>query len=341
MTVRLVWTNDVVTTLDAMECMFREIGGVPSRMTSDNPKCFSLKADRYDPVLNPALQRFAAHYNDLVIECLPPRDPKKKGKVEKMVPFVRRLFEAYPKDWVSLEHAQSYMDKKIGIANQRRHGTTCLKPIEVFLEKEKPALKSLPPLSYEREEVSYPKVRRDGFVRFANKYYAVADENINEDAVVLATEKLVSIFRKGKLLEVYDRIVDKYQTHAIKEHLKKPWQKVEENNLHYLELANKIGPEVSRFIHILISRGQGFVDTRKIWGVLSLEKKYPREVINSAVAEALRVGELSSRFVETLVQLHKIPKTVSPKEKGSEVTGTSKFSRPMSVYQEQIDMFTN
>lgn len=38
LTVRLVWTNDVPTTLAAIEGMLQEIGGVPLRVTSDNPK---------------------------------------------------------------------------------------------------------------------------------------------------------------------------------------------------------------------------------------------------------------------------------------------------------------
>jgi len=37
--------------------MLREIGGVPARITSDNPKCFSLEASRYEPLLNPAFDR--------------------------------------------------------------------------------------------------------------------------------------------------------------------------------------------------------------------------------------------------------------------------------------------
>ncbi|MSP19805.1 MAG: transposase [Bdellovibrionales bacterium] len=134
--VRLVWSNDSVSTFATLELMLQEIGGVPSRMTTDNPKCFALQASKYDPLLNPAFQRFAAHY-DFKIECLPPADPEKKGKMERMVPFARRLFEAYPKDFVSLENAQGYMDRKIGIANQRRHGTTTLKPLTVFIKRRK------------------------------------------------------------------------------------------------------------------------------------------------------------------------------------------------------------
>jgi hypothetical protein len=342
MMVRLVWSNDIPTTLEAIESMLKEIGGVPRRMTTDNPKCFADKADKYDPKHNLVFDRFAEHYG-FVIECLPPREPKKKGKVERLMPFVRRLFEARP-DFTSIENWQTYMDKKAAIANERRHGTTCQKPITVFVEKEAQALKPLPTLAYERCEVSYPTVRRDGFVRYANKYYAVADKFIGEEMMVLATKAQVSIFFNGRLVELYERLTRPDDTHAIKDHLKKAWQKIEDNNLHYVHMAAKIGPEVSRFVHMLLARGNGFVDTRRIWGVLSLEKKYSKESINFACGIAIELDKLSSRFVEEMIQLHHVkpageitPADVKPAA-SVEKPHTSKFARPMSVYKEQLSL---
>ncbi len=338
MMVRLVWTNDVSSTFDAIESMLREIGGVPKRATSDNPKCFSLAADYYDPLLNPVFVRLASHY-DFTIECLPPEDPEKKGKVERQIPFARRLFEAYPnkKDWISLEHAQAYIDRKVLIANHRKHGTTCLKPIEVFEQKEKALLKPLPPLSFEREEVSYPVVRRDGFVRFANKYYAVEDKYIKQEMVVLGTKHQVSIYHKGVLLHVYKRITDRYETHAIKEHLKKGWQKIEENNGHYLEKAEKIGPNVYGFVYALIERGQGFVDTRKIWGIFSLAKRHPSTVIDWACGIAIEQDKLSSRFVEKMIFLFPQKDSLEFEENSNQdPIQNHKFVRSMTSYKEQF-----
>jgi hypothetical protein len=336
--VRLVWTNDVPTTLAAIESMLQELGGVPRRLTSDNPKCFALEADEYDPLLNPALSRFAAHYSFLM-ECLPPADPQKKGKVERMMPFVRRLFEAYPKEFVSLEHAQEHINRRVAIANERRHGTTCQKPIQAYLEREVATLKALPPLAYEREEVAYPTVRKDGHVRFANKYYALADEHIGKDVVVIATESQIAIYDRGRLLELYDRIIDPNTTHATKDHLSKPWQKIEEQNAGLLALASKIGPHAEEFVRATLSRGEGFVDTRIIWGFLSLDKTYSRDSINQAAGIALEMNQLSSRLVERLIKLtHEKPipaEKVVTKTPGTQVK-SAKFVRPMSVYTDRL-----
>ena len=179
MLVRLVWTNDVPTTLGALEEMIQELGGVPYRITSDNPKCFVLKADKYEPLLNPAYERFASHYG-AQIECLPPRSPELKGKIERMIPFVRRLYQSHSEDWYGIEESQRFINKKVAIANERLHGTTRKKPIELFLEIEKAALKALPALSYEVEQFHEGKVRQDGHIRFQNKYYSVEEKYIGE-----------------------------------------------------------------------------------------------------------------------------------------------------------------
>jgi hypothetical protein len=300
MSIRLVWTNSVEVTMDAIESMLSELGGVPVRVTSDNPKCFSIKADKHEPTLNPSFERLAAHYN-FRIECLPPREPKKKGKVERMMPYVRRLFEAYSCEDFDLVKAQEYMNKKCGLANERRHGTTDLRPIEVFLQEEVQALKPLPKLAYEKEEISYATVRRDGFVRFENKYYAVADEHINKTAVVLGSKTRVSIFIFGVVVESYDRLISKHQTHAIHNHLEKPWQKTLENNEGYLRRAGRVGPSCEAVVRVLILRNSGFIDTRIIWGILSLDKKYDVALIEWACAEAYDLGKFSSKYIEKII----------------------------------------
>ena len=169
--VRLVLTNALETTLNALESIFRELGGVPQKLTSDNPKCFALKACPYEPILNPGLELFLAHYQ-VQMECLPPRDPQKKGKVERMMPYVRRLFQAHG-EWRGIEEAQVYLDAKLELGNLRIHGTTRKKPFEEFKEVEQAHLKPLPALAYEKLEYGEATVRQDGHVRFQNKYYSL------------------------------------------------------------------------------------------------------------------------------------------------------------------------
>jgi len=332
MMVRLVWTNNVVTTLNAIESMFQEIGGVPYKVTSDNPKCFALEASKYEPLLNPAFERFADHYGTIV-ECLPPGDPQKKGKVERMMSYVRRLYQSHGTKWEGLEESQSFLERKLVLANQRKHGTTQKQPIEQFTEVEKIHLRELPELAYEIEEVIDSGVRKDGHIRFANKYYSVDEQYIGAKVTVLGNSSQISIYHQGKLIEVHERLTDSYRYKQTKEHHLKPWERAMNEDSVYRKRAKKIGPDVERFVCILLKQGQGFIDTRKIWGILSLDKIHSYQDINQACRKAIEMGSISYRTVKTLVMLGS---PVQPPPTSVGQTKEHKFVRSITEYQDQL-----
>jgi hypothetical protein len=330
MMVRLVWSNDVQTTINVLESMLSEIGGVPSRITSDNPKCFALEADKYEPLLNPVLERWSAHYG-LCLECLPPADPKKKGKVERLMPFTRRLYEAHGLDWFGVDESQEYINKKVAIANERKHGTTNLRPVDVFNDIEKLALKPLPALCYEMEEYHEGDVRADGYVRFRNKFYSVGDELVGRHVVVLGNKTQVSIYMDGKHLEVHDRITDPHISKSTKPHHLKPHERVMQDGAFYIKRAAKIGPFTAKLVEVVLSAGQGFVDTRKVWGVLSLDKNYSLEQIEKACKLALEMNDPSYRRVHSLVKL--VP-AIKPQVEVK--TEAHKFVRDLNEYKQLL-----
>jgi hypothetical protein len=329
---RCVWSNDVATTLAAIESMLAEIQGVPARVTSDNPKCFCLQASRYEPLLNPVFERFAAHYG-FAIECLPPRDPQKKGKIERMVPYVRRLYEAHG-EFVSLEASQQYLDRKLALANQRAHGTTQRQPIhDLVIERE--SLRPLPPTAYEIEQSATATVRQDGHVRFDNHYYSLEERYIGQEVFVLGGRERIAIYHRGTLIETHVRLTDPYRSKQTKpEHLK-PWERALADHSLYRQRARKLGSGVEALIVILLAQGHGFIDTRKVWGILSLDKGYPAEAIDAACRQAL---EMKSYSYRTVVRLLKRPDAaaVVPSTKKAQ---SHKFTRDLSVYSAQLSLF--
>lgn len=339
--VRLVWSNDVETTLKAIASMFLELGGVPYKVTSDNPKCFSLEASRYEPLLNPAFERFAAHHG-FVIECLPPADPEKKGKIERPMPYVRRLYEAHGETWAGLEESQEYLKKKMAVANERKHGTTLRRPREIFQCEEAVALKPLPALAYEIEVFHEGTVRKDGHVRFLNKYYSTDESYIGEEVTVLGNSTQVSIYYRGKLLEVHQRVTDWRQSKSTKPQHLKPWERALEDHSIYRDRAAKLGPSVEALVVAILKQGQGFIDTRKIWGILSLDKRYTADQINEACRQAVAVDSLSYRSVHGFLELRRCATAVPEPRVAPGATARKsahRFARPLSVYGEQISLF--
>ena len=65
------------------------------------------------------------------------------------MPFVRRLYQSHSKEWFGIEESQQFINKKVAIANERTHGTTRKKPIELLVNEETGVLKPLPALAYD------------------------------------------------------------------------------------------------------------------------------------------------------------------------------------------------
>jgi hypothetical protein len=327
MMVRLVWDNKLSTTLNALESMFNEAGGVPKKLTSDNPKCFSTEASKFEPILNPGFERFCSHYG-VIAEMLPPADPEKKGKVERSVPYIRRLYEAHG-EFVSMEDSQKYLDKKVAIANERKHGTTRLRPIDVFLQDEAMVLKDLPATSFVIEEYHTGKVRRDGHVRFRGKYYSLNEDYIGKEVFIIGSAHSVEIYFIGNLIETHPRLTAVHQSKSTKKHHLKSHEQVMTDNNVYLARASKIGPHVHEMIEWILKRGNGFVDLRNIWGVLNLDKDHSAEKLDLACKQALECDQLGYRAVLRFINLGPAEEKLIKKSSGN------KFLRDPNEYIQQ------
>lgn len=334
---RVVEKLDFATTVEVLISMFEELGGVPRKVTCDNPLIFVKKASDYEPTLNPGFARLASYYG-FTIEALPPYSPEKKGKVERMVAMKRRLFESFDLKTYSLEKAQVHINRKFSIVNERRHGTHLQKPIEVFLNEEATLLKSLPQLRYELETITHAKIRADGYVRYLNKYYRVDARLKGEIAVVVGNSTQVSIYCNGRLLELYERIQEKYISKACKDHYKEPWEKTLQDHQHYIQQARQIGGNAERFVEVILARGEGFVDTRAVWGLLTLNKKYQASDIDNASKSALELGQVNLKTIHQLLNIMAKPiaKKINQDQELLAQTMGGKFARPISEYKKHL-----
>ena len=104
----------------------------------------------------------------------------------------------------------------------------------------------------------------------------------------------------------------------------------------YRKRAGKLGPYVEEIILKLLMQGNGFIDTRKVWGILSLDKKYSAYDINEACQKALSVDAISYRSILTFLQLKASCKQEDKEEPSAADIRTSKFVRPIEEYQQLL-----
>ena len=101
----------------------------------------------------------------------------------------------------------------------------------------------------------------------------------------------------------------------------------------YALRARAMGPAVEQMVMALIGRGNGFIDYRRVWGVLSLDKKYPKDKINEACEIALALDRLSYAYVARLL---KNPVVAAATSEPRPDTQSAKFVRPLDEYKRHI-----
>ena len=89
--VEMVKDQKVATWLGCHRRAFEFFAGVPAKVMIDNLKSAITKASWHDPEVQRSYAECAEGYGFLISPC-PPRDPKKKGRVESGVKYIKRNF---------------------------------------------------------------------------------------------------------------------------------------------------------------------------------------------------------------------------------------------------------
>jgi transposase len=84
----VVYRQTTEAYIRCIENAFWYFGGVPKTLVVDNLKAAVLKADWFDPDLNPKIQAFAEHYGTVILPTKP-RTPRHKGKIERQVGYAQ------------------------------------------------------------------------------------------------------------------------------------------------------------------------------------------------------------------------------------------------------------
>ncbi len=158
----------------------------------DNLKAAVIKADWYDPDLNPKLQDFCEHYGTVLLPTKP-RTPRHEGKVERGVDYVQenalkgRTFE-------SLQEQNVYLMRwETTIADTRIHGTTRKQVGKLFEENERKALKTLPLERFPCFQEGQRKVSRDGHLSVDISFYSVPPEYLGHTLWVRWDSRLLRV----------------------------------------------------------------------------------------------------------------------------------------------------
>jgi transposase len=200
----LVLDQTVPTFLGAIRRAFEDLGGVPTRLKPDNLKSAVLVNALGERYYQEDFFRFCQHYG-----CAPdaarPRTPTDKGRTERDIGYVKQgCFGG--RDFASFADAQAWLARwRREIALVRVHGTTRRRPLDLFAETERAALKALPSEAYEIARFGRYRVRKDCHVQVLGSYYSVPYALVGTDVTVRTSEQRIEVFAAGERVASHAR----------------------------------------------------------------------------------------------------------------------------------------
>jgi len=297
----VVWRQDTETFLRALENAFCHFGGVPQTLVVDNLKAAVLKADWFDPDLNPKIKSFGEHYGTTILPTKP-RMPRHKGKVERQVGYAQdNALKGL--EFASLQDQNRHLlEWEASVADTRIHGTTRKQVGKLFTEVERPTLSPLPsgrfPFFREAERI----VSRDGHVEVDRAFYSVPPEFLGRTVWVRWDARLVRIFNR-RMAQIAVHVkgeAGRFRTrdeHIAPEKI----NGIERGTVWWLHKVSLIGPEAERWAQAMV-RFRGIQGVRVLMGLVSLSNRHPPSAIERACAIARSHATYHLRVIRQLLK---------------------------------------
>jgi transposase len=290
--VELAFDQKTETWLRLHIAAFEFFRTVPKVMVPDNLKAAVIRAAfgvDGDPVLNRSYRELARHYR-FQIDPAPRRQPKKKGKVESGVKYVKRNFAA---TWKSVDinedrrQLRRWLDE---IANARLHGKTGRQPRELFEAQEQQAMLPLPSAAWELVLWKKARLHSDSHVQIDAGFYSAPWRLLHQDLWVRCTQHHVAIYHGDEHLWTHVR-APRGKRSTVESHLPEHRRDLRHRSKeHWLVRAQKIGPEVQQLAEEIFASDDVLLQLRKVQAVVTHLEKFPAQRAQAAARRALYYG---------------------------------------------------
>jgi len=171
---------------------FIYLDGVPQEVKGDNQKACVDRWEMGRPVYNRKYLEFATHYRFRPLTITPGK-PSENLKIERPFYYFERSF-LKGRRFRDREDFRSQLREWLSQVNdQRTHGTTRLKPIEMYRE-ELPWLQRLPMYHYDTSLVTHLSVNQESCVQWKGYQYVVPTKYMYEVCPVRITETELIVY---------------------------------------------------------------------------------------------------------------------------------------------------
>jgi transposase len=288
--------------------MFDYFGGVSQVIAPDNLKSAVTKAHRYDPVLNPAYTKLAAHYQFAVVPARVKR-PQDKALVERTIQIFQRWFFMLVRNrtFTSLLELNAVLREHLALFNQKRHRIFRKTRAEMF-EAEREHLMPLPKDRYQVSTHSVSKLSRDCHLVFDRNFYSAPHQHRGLELDVWATESAVEIYHKIERVAFHARSKTESKFVTNTSHYPPEHQAyLEEDIVKSKSWASDIGPETAKLIETLLSGPFPLRHLRRAQNVLGLSRKYSKARLEQGAKTANCFNQTTAQYIERVIKQNSKP----------------------------------
>ena len=277
----------------ALLAAFQAFGGTPKELVFDNMK--TAVVERVG-----ALIRFNGDFLDflrpfqVVPKACRPRLPRSKGKVERMIRYIRDNF--WPlRQFKDLADVQQQMNDWLHtVANARRHQSTQQKPEERFQPQ---ALRALPPGLPDCYLIRRVSVLADATVAFDSNYYSVPEWTLGHRLTLKADQYEVLVFIKERRVTYHFRSWQRQQRLLNPKH-RNPHKRAplpDPDGVYFVSLA----PCCQAFLEGINQSGMALQKT--IQQLLQLLEQYGLDALLIALEKALHYKAFGIDYVKNIL----------------------------------------
>lgn len=293
--------------LYGLECCLIFLDGIPAALVPDNMKSAVIKACRYEPTINQALDDFATHYGTTVIPTRA-KSPKDKALVENQVKLIYTRVYARLRNmqFFDLDSLNKAIAEKVREHNQTRMQQKPYCREERFLSEEKKHLQPLPENRFELKYYKQLKVTKNNHIYFSEDkhYYSVPYQYIGKKVKVIYTRRMVYVFYGGSQIAVHTRSYKQSDYSTVKEHLCSHHRHyIDRSPDYYMDLGKKQSPELYNLLEALFNRTDKHPEQlyKSCDGLLSLSRKTDKEIFKKACRTAVENQIYSYGFIKNFL----------------------------------------
>jgi len=301
---RVVFDQKQETWCNLHIAAFKHFDGVPKVVVPDNLKAAVIRAafavDDRNAELNRSYRELARHYG-FRVDPTPPRSPKKKGKVENGVRYVKNN-ALKGRAGESIEEVNEALRVWCTeVAGRRNHGTTQKKPLEVFLLEEKSALLPLPEKKYVRVIWKQVTVHKDAHVQYGRRLYSVPWRHIGERVWLKAAGESVIIYADDERVATHQKSGRGLRS-TIETHLPEGRRDLRHRSQSYWhERAERLGTETAKYVTEVFESDDVLYQLRAVQSIVTHLENYPRERAEAACRRASYYGITTYQGIKNIL----------------------------------------